>query len=55
MSTLADVVAIRVDNLLETGMPAADMIPTSSTPEELVSRNSESTSRDGARAFAVYI
>ena len=44
--TLVDVVGMRADNGLGTGMSAADMIPSSSNPEELVSRNSESISRD---------
>jgi len=43
---LADVVAKRADNGLGTGMSAADMVPAPSTPEDPVSRNSESISGD---------
>ncbi|MBU1915334.1 MAG: hypothetical protein ABIE25_00395 [Thermoplasmatota archaeon] len=46
MAALVDVVGTCADNGLETGMSADAMIPSSSNPEELVSRNSESISRD---------
>jgi len=45
-AALADVSGHGADNGLRTGVSVADMVPAPNTPEELVSRNSESISGD---------